>query len=82
MACIVKFPPPTDSRCSYRHDILLQKTSTDVLRFLEKCVDEYLRKESGVEDVEEVSSDDSDKDDENAGVEEKITTYEALMHDA
>ena len=45
---------------------------------VEKCVSEYLRKESGVNDVEEVSSDDGDKDGENADVEEKITTYEAL----
>eukprot|EP00795_Rhopilema_esculentum_P005002 gene5002-107_t len=45
---------------------------------VETYVGGYLRKESGVEDVEEVLSDDSDKDDENANVEERITTYEAL----
>ena len=48
------------------------------LTSVEKCVGEYLRKESGVEDIGEVSYDGSDKGDENADVEEKIATYEAL----
>ena len=45
---------------------------------VEKCESEYLRKESRVNDVEEVSSDDGDKGGENADVDEKITTYEVL----
>ena len=48
---------------------------------VEKCVSEYLRKESGVSDIEEVPSNDDDDDDGDEYAdknEEKITTYEAL----
>ena len=47
---------------------------------VEKCVSEYLRKQSGVSDIEEVpSNDDNDDGDEYVDKsEEKITTYEAL----
>lgn len=38
---------------------------------VEKCARKYLRKESGVNDVEQVSSDQGDKDGKNTDVEEK-----------
>ena len=49
---------------------------------VEKCVNEYLRKESGVSDIEEVPSNDDDDDHDGDEYvdksEEKITTFEAL----
>ena len=46
---------------------------------VEKCVSEYLCKQSGVSDIEEVPSNDDDDGDEHVDKsEEKITTYETL----